>query len=83
MAIFTERQEHYVEVLPHFYILQCRRADVVMKNGIEISRSYERYTRNPGEDVSNDCEEVKKIAAALWTPEIIQKHQEFLEQLSA
>lgn len=80
MAVFTERQEHYVEVLPHFYILQCRRADIVLKDGVEISRKYERYIKNPGEDVSKECDEVKKIADALWTPEIIQNYQEFLEK---
>jgi hypothetical protein len=31
--------------------------------------------RTPGEDVSEDCAELQAVAAALWTPEVIEAYQ--------
>lgn len=78
--MYNERCEHYIEVLPPFSILQCRRADIVEKDGVEIARKYCRHVRHPGEDVSDDCEEMQKVAAALWTPEVIQAYADYLRQ---
>jgi hypothetical protein len=75
MAVFTERQEFQIQVEPPYSVIQCRRADIVEKDGIEISRSYHRHVRVPGEDVSDDCAELQTVAAALWTPEVIAAYQ--------
>lgn len=72
---FTERHEHKLEIIPPFNIIQCRRADIVEKNGVEVGRTYHRHCRVPGEDVSGDCAELQAIAATLWTPEIIANYQ--------
>ena len=71
---FTERQEYKLEVIPPFKIIQCRRADIVEKDGTEVGRTYHRHTRTPGEDVSGDCAELQSIAAALWTQEVIDAY---------
>lgn len=68
---FTERQEYKVEVIPPYSILQCRRADIVEKDGVEVGRTYHRHVCNPGDDVSGDCAEVQAIAGALWTDEVV------------
>lgn len=75
MSIITERQEYKVEVVPPYSILQCRRADIVESDGIEISRSYHRHVRVPGDDLSNDPVEVQEAAIAAWTPELIAAYQ--------
>jgi hypothetical protein len=31
--------------------------------------------RTPGEDVSDDCEELQAVANALWTPEVIAAYE--------
>jgi hypothetical protein len=72
---FTERHEHKIEVLPPYSILQCRRADIVEKDGVEVGKTYHRHVCAPGDDVSNDCHEMQAIAAALWTPEVIAAYQ--------
>ena len=72
---FTERQEYKLEVIPPFHIIQCRRADIVEKDGKEVGRTYHRHLRAPGEDVSGDCAELQSIAAALWTQEVIDAYQ--------
>jgi hypothetical protein len=75
MASFTERQEHQLEIIPPYSIIQCRRADILEKDGKEVGKTYHRYTRAPGEDVSEDCAELQAVAAALWTPEVIAAYE--------
>jgi hypothetical protein len=72
---FTERQEHKLEIIPPYSIIQCREANIVEKDGVEVGRTYHRYCRVPGEDVSGDCAELQAVAAALWTPEVIAAYQ--------
>jgi hypothetical protein len=45
------------------------------KDGVEVGKTYHRHVRTPGEDVSDDCEELQAVAAALWTPEVIEAYQ--------
>ncbi len=68
---FTERQEYKLEVIPPFSTIQCRRADIVEKDGVEVGRTYHRHVRTPGEDVSQDCAELQAVAGSLWTQEVI------------
>jgi hypothetical protein len=75
MANFTERHEHKIEIIPPYSIIQCRRADVIEKDGTEVGRTYHRHCRAPGDDVSEDCTELQAVAAALWTPEVVAAYQ--------
>jgi len=68
---FTERQEYKLEVIPPYQIIQCRRADIVEKDGVEVGRQYHRSVHNPGDDVSGQCAELQSVAGALWTQEVI------------
>lgn len=72
---FTERQEYKLEIIPPYSIIQCRRADIVEKDGVEVGRTYHRHVRCPGDDVSEDCAELQDVAAALWTQEVIDAYQ--------
>lgn len=65
---FTEEFEHKIEVIPPFSIIQDREATIIKKDGEEVGRSYIRAAYAPGDDISKACDEVKKVAAALWTP---------------
>ena len=72
---FTERQEYKLEIIPPYSIIQCRRADIVEKDGVEVGRQYHRHVVNPGDDVSGECAEVQSVAAALWTAEVISAYE--------
>jgi hypothetical protein len=78
MANFIERHEHKLEIIPPYSIIQCRRADIIEKDGKEVGKTYHRHCRVPGDDVSDDCEKLQAVAAALWTPEVIAAYQESL-----
>ncbi len=80
MANFTERKEYKLEIIPPFSIIQCREASIISKDGIDIATSYERHVCYPGDDLTNECDEVKKVAAALWTPEVVAAYQASLSQ---
>jgi hypothetical protein len=78
MATFIERQEHKIEITPPYSIIHCRRSDIIEKDGVEVGRTYHRHVRVPGNDVSSDCSELQAVAAALWTPEVIEAYQNSL-----
>jgi len=48
-----------------------RRADIILKDGVEVARSYERTSLLPGEDVSDQTAMVQSITNLLWTDEAI------------
>jgi hypothetical protein len=77
---FTERKEHKLEIIPPFSIIQCREANIVEKDGVEVGKTYHRHCRVPGDDVSEECPELQAVAAALWTPEVIEAYQASLSQ---
>lgn len=77
---FSERQEHKLEIIPPHSIIQCRRADIVEKDGAEVGRTYHRHVRVPGDDVSEDCAELQAVATALWTQEVIDAYQSFIAE---
>lgn len=77
---FTERQENKIEIIPPFSIIQCRCANIVEKDGVEVGCTYHRHVCAPGDDVSGECEEVQAIAAALWTPEVIAAYHAHAQQ---
>ena len=80
---FTEHVEYKLEIIPPYCIIQCREATIVEKDGVEVGRSYNRHTVCPGDDVSGECGEVKKVAETLWTPEIIAAYQASLPPVPA
>ena len=71
---FTERQEHKIEIIPPYNILQCRRADIVEKDGKEVGRTYHRHVKTPGTDMTGECSEMQAIATALWTTEVVDAY---------
>jgi len=72
---FTERCEHKIEIIPPYNILQCRRADIVEKDGVEVGRQYHRHVKHPGDDMTDECAEMQAVATALWTQEVIDAYQ--------
>ena len=72
---YEEKIEYKLEIIPPWSIIQCRRADIVLKDGVEIARGYHRHVRCPGDDVSSDCQELQAVAGVLWTQDVIDAYQ--------
>ena len=67
---FTEKNEYKVEVL-NDGVLQVRRTDIILKDGVAVATSYHRHVINPGDDYSAEVDQVKKIAAAVHDADTI------------
>ena len=76
----TEKQEYKVEVIPPYSVLQVRRADIILKDGEEVARSYHRHVLNPGADVSKEAKVVQEVAGGVWTEECCAMYHEEVVQ---
>jgi urease accessory protein UreE len=47
--------------------IQVRRADKVLRDGVEIAKTYHRYVLAPGDDLTGQDAKVVAIATAAWT----------------
>ena len=59
--------------------VNVRRADLILKDGVEIAKTYHRHVLAPGADLANEDAKVVAIAQAAWTPEVIAAYQASLE----
>jgi hypothetical protein len=55
--------------------IQVRTANIIERDGTEISRTFHRHVVVPGDDISNQDPKVQAIANAIWTEEVITAYQ--------
>ena len=66
-----------IEVL-HNGVIQVRVCTEVLNEGSLISKTYNRYSLQPGDSLVNENATVTAIAQAVWTPEVISTYQSSL-----
>jgi len=67
-----------IEVLESGHI-QIRQATKIMEDGKEISKTYHRHVLAPGDSLEGQDEKVRRIAKAVWTPEVIEAYKAMIE----
>lgn len=77
MALTETTKVDQIELVENGCI-QVRTATIIERDGIEISRSFHRHVKHPGEDVSNEDAKVQAIANAIWTAEVIAAYQDLI-----
>lgn len=70
MALTERIEEDKIEVVGQFKHIQVRTATVVERDGVELTRAFERKALAPDADVSGESAEVQAIAGAVWTQDI-------------
>jgi hypothetical protein len=56
--------------------IQVRQAEVITKDGVEITRTFNRWVRHPGDTAAqSDPAPVPAIAAAVWTSAVVSAYQ--------
>jgi hypothetical protein len=75
MALTEKQIVDKIEVLENNSI-QVRTANIIEKDGVEISRTFHRHVVNPSQDISGEDAKVQAVANAVWTVEIIQAYLE-------
>lgn len=60
-----------------------RRADRILKDGNEVSKSFHRHVIIPGDKLKGEDARVVLIAKAVWTTEVIETYKKMIETLKA
>ena len=74
MALIERKSVDLVEVLEK-NILQVRTANIIERDGIEVTRTFHRHVLSPGDSIVNEDPKVQAIANAVWTEEVIAAYQ--------
>ncbi|UOF81585.1 hypothetical protein [Bacteriophage sp.] len=56
-------------------IVQVRERTDVLEDGNVLSSSFHRWTLTPGQDLAGQADNVKAIATAAWTQEVIAAYE--------
>ncbi len=80
MALSESIEYDKIEVVGQYKAVQVRKATVIKKDGVELTRAFERYVLNAGmldgndnlvdTDISSEPTEVQAICNAVWTETI-------------
>ena len=80
MALSESIEYDKIEVVGQYKAVQVRKATVIKKDGVELTRSFERYVLSCGDldasnnfvdtDLSSQPTEVSAICNAVWTTAI-------------
>ena len=80
MALAESIEYDKIEVVGIYKAVQVRKATVIKKNGVELTRSFERYVLQAGTldasdnlvdtDISAEPAEVSAICTAAWTTDV-------------
>jgi hypothetical protein len=79
MALTETKVIDKIEVV-EYGVVQVREATRILKDGGQIAQTYHRWTLSPGQDVSDQADNVKAICQAAWTPEVILAYQKQQEE---
>ena len=72
MALSESTEYDKIEVVGQYKHVQVRKATIIKKDGVELTRSFHRYVLTPDMDLSQRSEpnEVVAICNAVWTQEV-------------
>ena len=80
MALSESIEYDKIEVVGQYKAVQVRKATVIKKDGVELTRAFERYVLQAGTldgndelvdtDISSEPAEVQAICNAVWTTDV-------------
>lgn len=75
MALKEKQEIGKIEVVGTHKHVQVRVDTIIEKDGQEISRTFHRHVVAPGQDYSQEHEDVQKACDAFHTPDVIAAYQ--------
>lgn len=75
MALTERNIVDKIEILNETKQVQVRTANIIERDGVELSRVFHRKVIAPGDDYSSEADEVKAICATLHTPEVVAAYK--------
>ena len=84
MALAESIEYDKIEVVGQYKAVQVRKATVIKKDDVELTRAFERYVLHPDTDLSSRSEpnEVVAICNAVWTQEVKDAWKAYQESSS-
>ena len=80
MALTETTEYDKIEIVTPYKHVQVRKANVIKKDGVELTRSFERYVLSAGTldasdnfvdtDISAEPAEVQAVCNAVWTTDV-------------
>jgi len=67
MALTEETVQDKIEIVGPYKHIQVRTANIIKRDGVEISRTFHRHIVAPDSDVSGESADVQAIAAQVHT----------------
>ena len=67
MALTETEVQDKIEIVSEHKFIQVRTANVISRDGVEISRAFSRHVVAPDADVSGESTEVQAICAVVHT----------------
>ena len=80
MTLTKQKVQDKIEIVSEFKHIQIRYANQIVEDGTVISSSFERTVVSCGDYAGADEHNVRAIADAMWTEELIAKYQESIKQ---
>lgn len=74
MALVEKQLVDKIELVQSNHIL-VRTANIIERDGVEVTRTFHRSSFAPGDSVVNEDPKVQAIANAVWTDEVIAAYQ--------
>lgn len=78
MALTKQKIQDKIEIVSEFKHIQIRYSNQILEDGVKLSEAYERTVVSCGDYDAADLHNVRAIADAVWTPELITAYQEQL-----
>lgn len=80
MTLSKQKIQDKVEIVSAFKHIQIRYSNQILEDGVVISDSFERTVLSCGDYDKADEHNVRAIADAVWTADIIAAYEETLNQ---
>ena len=82
MALTETTEYDKIEVIGEHKHVQCRKATIIKKDGVELTRAFNRYVLHPDSNIANEPTEVQSICNVVWTQEVKDAWKTFQESTS-
>ncbi len=76
MTITKEVIIDKIEIVGEYRHMQLREATIIKEGEVEISRSFHRRVLSPNANTEQENEEIKNLAAVVWTQEIKDSYEQ-------
>jgi len=80
MALSKQKVQDKIEIVSEFKHIQIRYSNQILEDGVKLSEAYERTVVSCGDYDKADEHNVRAIADAVWTADLIAEYEASIAQ---